>query len=445
MTLPRLCLPFAVLGFGLVAAPAVAAPVPLLHAPNAQEVALAGGDVVVARTVARGGVLVDVVPSQGGAPRRLLTLPPRSRGSVSAVLVAASPQRVAVLTGVERGNRVERRLYTGPPAGPLQLDIQTGGSGFLPVDASVDGDRVLLVEERAAGGTRARLFSPGSPPRTVPWPGDMVPPVALSGTRAAFVGTETRATEQPDLKLLVIDVATGAAQLSRPADGPVELALAPDGHVVVESGRGLFSVASGGPLTPLPGSEFMLRPRLAGAAVAALERTRLGGVRPAVLDPGSATARPLGIQSFDARDIAANDRGVAWIAHGCVLFAPLAGSAPSEPPAGPCPRSEATVDSLENTLHGRTVKLDATCVAAPARGCRGTVVLRRRGIVGRARFHVAPDRRRTVDVRVKKRIARLLRRRAQHGGHVILRSTTRVADGGPPARRGVVFLDEVSS
>ncbi|HEX5620775.1 MAG TPA: hypothetical protein VFX51_20305, partial [Solirubrobacteraceae bacterium] len=373
MTLPRLCLPLALLGFGFVAAPAAAAPVPLLNAPSAQEVALAGTDVVVARTVAHGGVLVDVVPSQGGAARRLLTVAPRGRGSVSAVLVAASPQRVAVLTGVERGNRVERRLYTGPPAGPLQLDIQTSGGDFFPVDAAVDGERVLVVEERTSGGTRARLFSPGSPPRTVPWPGEIIPPVALSGSRAAFVGTDTRATEQLDLKLLVIDVNTGAAQVSLPTEAPVELALAPDGHVVVESGTGLFTVAPGGPATPLPGSGFMLRPRLAGAAVAALERTRLGAVRPAVLDPGSATPRPLGTQSFDARDIAADDRGVAWIAHGCVLFAPIGGTAGSEPPAGPCPRSEATVDSLENALHGRTVKLVATCVAAPARGCRGTV------------------------------------------------------------------------
>jgi hypothetical protein len=439
MTLPRFCLALALLGFGLAAAPAAAAPVPLLAAPTAQEVALAGPDVVVARTVARGGVLVDVVPSQGGAARRLLTI--AARGRVSEVLVAASPQRVAVVVGVGG----EHRLYTGPPTGPLQLDIEAGSSGFFPVDAAVDGDRVLVVEEQRAGGTRARLVTPGSAPRTVPWPGDMIPPVSLSGSRAAFVGTDTRATEQLDLKLFVIDVGTGAAQVALPTEAPVELALAPDGHAVAESGSGLFTVAPGGPMTPLAGSEFMLRPRLAGAAVAALDRTRLGAVRPAVLDPGSATPRPLGVQSFDARDIAANDRGVAWIAHGCVLFAPLDGAAPAEPPAGPCPRSEASVDSLENTLHGRTVRLQATCVAAPASGCRGTVALRRHGVVGRKRFRLAADHKRTIKVRVNKRIARLVRKRAHHGGHVILRSTTRVVDGGPPSRGGVVFLDEVSS
>lgn len=433
------------LGFGLAATPAAAAPVPLLNAPNAQEVALSGTDVIVARTVARGGVLVDVIPSQGGAARRLLTIEPRGRGTTSAVLLAASPQRVAILAGFGRGSRIERRVYTGPPSGPLRLDIQAGPDGFFPVDAAVDGDRVVVVEERRVGGTRARLFSPARAPQTVPWPGDILPPVSLSGTRLAFVGTDTRMTEQIDLKLFVVDAATGAAQVSMPTEAPVELALAPDGHVVAESGRGLFTVAPGGAATPLAGSRFMLRPRLAGAAVAALERTRLGAVRPAVLDPGSVTSRPLGIQSFDVRDIAANGGGVAWIAHGCVLFAPLGGVAPSEPPAGPCPRSEATVDSLENTLHGRIVKLRATCVAAPAGGCRGAVALRRRGVVGRARFHVTAGRQRTVKVRVKKRIARLVRKRAQHGGHVILRSTTRVADGGPPAPRGLVFLDEVSS
>ena len=445
MTLPRLCLPLAVLAFGAAAAPAGAAPVPLLNAPNAQEVALAGNDVIVARTAARGGVLVDAVPSEGDAARRLLTIAPGRRGATSAVLVAASSQRVAVLAGFGRGGGIERRLYTGPPAGPLRLDIQAGPSGFFPVDAAVDGDRVLVVEEQRVGGTRARLLIPGSAPRTVPWPGDILPPVSLSGTRAAFVGTDQRMTEQLDLKLFVVDLATGAPQVAMPTEAPVELALAPDGHVVAESGHGLFTVAPGRPAQRLAGSRSMLRPRLAGTAVAALERTRLGAVRPAVLDPGSTIARPLGIQTFDARDIAADDRNVAWIAHGCVLVAPLGAAAPSAPPAGPCPRSEATVDSFENTLHGRIVRLRATCVAAPAGGCRGSLVLRRHGVVGRARFHVAPDRQRTVKVRVQERIARLLRKRERHGGHVILHSTTRVADGGPPARGGVVFLDEVKT
>jgi hypothetical protein len=86
MTLPRLCLPLALLAFGSAAAPTGAAPVPLLNAPNAHEVALAGTDVIAARTVARGGVLV--------------------------------------------------------------------------------------VEEQRVGASRARLVSPGSAPRTVPWPGE---------------------------------------------------------------------------------------------------------------------------------------------------------------------------------------------------------------------------------------------------------------------------------
>src|SRR4051812_48317907 len=144
MTLPRPFLPLALLAFALAAAPARAAPVPLLNAPNAQDVALAGTDVIVARTVTGGGVLVDAVPSQGGAARRLLTLPPRGHRSISDVLVAASPPRVAVVIGFRH---VEGRLYTGPPTGPLQLDIQGSGSALFPIDAAVDGDRILLVEE----------------------------------------------------------------------------------------------------------------------------------------------------------------------------------------------------------------------------------------------------------------------------------------------------------
>src|SRR5215213_4433984 len=397
MTLPRQSVPLALLAVALSSGSAAADPVPLLHAPNAQEVGLAGADVIVA-SAARGGVTVDAVAVRGGARRRLLTVPPGA--AVSEVVVAASPQRVAVLAGVERVTGVERRLYSGPPGGPLQLVIDAGQNGFFPVDAAVDGDRVLVVEE-SAGASRARLFVAGAAPRVVPWPGTVIPPVAFSATRAAFVGTATRTTEQHDLKLFVIDVDTGAAQVSVPVAAPIELALAPDGHVVAEAPTNLFRVAPGRPRAPLPGSDFLLRPRFAGLSVAAFERTRLDALRPAVLDPLSATRHAVGIQSYDTRDIAADAQNVAWIAHGCVVAARVGSTASSEPPAGPCPRSEATVDSFENTLHGRRVRLRAVCVAAPARGCRGAVVLRHGGAtVGRARFHVASDRKALVKVRV---------------------------------------------
>jgi hypothetical protein len=135
----------------LAAAALAAAPAPLLDAPNADSVAVAGNEVVVARHAARGRVLVDAIPVQGGAPRRLVDVPGRGKGWASSAAVSASAQRVAVRVVSSRlreqgAEHLRWSFYTGPIAGPLQLEYTSRGKGFIPFEADVDGNRVLLVE-----------------------------------------------------------------------------------------------------------------------------------------------------------------------------------------------------------------------------------------------------------------------------------------------------------
>jgi hypothetical protein len=450
MTSPRIIVLLALPAAGLATAPAGAAePTPLLYARSAHAAVVAGTDVAVARRAPRGGLRVDALPSRGGPARRLLTLPPRSRRWFADATLAASPQRVAVAVRLDRTNtrgaidRIEWRLYAGPTTGPLEHLVTAGQDDFAPVDVAVDGDRVVVLEVRFGENVpRLRVLDPGAAPRVLPWGGDVFSPIALAGGRLAFAGTETLATDEVDeidAKLFVLDVASGARQLTLDLETPgTELDLAPDGRVVAE-GVGLLT--PGQPKTELPVELFS--PRFAGTAVAGLERVDSGAVRPVVLDPGAATPRPIGLPSFQLPRVDADAGGLAWIAHDCVWFAPVGATAPAAPRAGPCPRAEAEVTSIETTLRGRRIRMQAVCASAPAAGCRGTVVLRRRGFAGRGRFRAAAG---TVDeftVRLTKRAARSVRARIRRHDEALLAVTLRLVAGGPPEHVGSILLNRV--
>ena len=451
MTSPRIAFSLTLAALALTATPAAADPVPLLASRTAESVAVSGSDVIVSRS-ARGGVRVDALPSQGGSPRRLLTLPPRGRRWNALTFVAASPERVALIVALDHVDKhtaipdhEQWRLYSGPPAGPLTLVERSGPAGFPPADVAVDGDRMFVAEANFTElFTRARFFDPGAAPRELSWPGDVFPPVALAGGHAAFIGTRTQTTAADKADLFVVDPTSGAVQSRIHIDGTGTLFdLAPDGHVVAEGNRGLFTAGAGLPRTPLSGGEFMTSPTFAGTAVAGFERRDAGTLTPAVVDPGAGQARALGMPSFASFAIAADAETVAWIAHSCVFSSPVAGPSPQEPPAGPCPRSEASVDNFDTVMVGRRVRLTVTCVAAPASGCRGTVVVRHRGAgAGRKRFRVPSGEQRDIDLRLSKRAARFVRDRVRHRGHVVLNARTHVTDGGP-AQNGIVFLDRV--
>jgi hypothetical protein len=451
MTSPRIALLLAAAALALTAAPAAADPVPLLASRSAQSVEVAGNDVIVARAAARGAVHVDALPAQGGPSRPLLTLPARGRGWSTNTFLAASAQRVAAVvefTHQKRNlvtDRRESRLYTGPASGPLTLVFTAGRKDFLPFDIDVDGDRVIVSEARGTTiESRALLLVPGAAPHVIPWPGNVDTPIALAGNHAAFVGTATRRTDEGDEQLFVVDPITGARQATIGIDGlGTQFDLAPDGHVVAAGIDGLFTAGAGQPRTLLSGGESMFFATFAGAAVAGFDLADLGTSTPAVVDPGAGQARPIGVPTLETADLEADANGVAWIAHGCVLFAPLDSVSPEEPPAGPCPRSEANVESVDNVLAGRKIHLTVMCVAAPASGCRGQVTLRlRRKVVGHKRFHAASGAQHDFTVRLSKRAARFVRKHVHHGDGVLVRMKARVSDGGP-AETESILLDRV--
>jgi hypothetical protein len=320
---------------------------------------------------------------------------------------------------------------------------RAGPAAFAPTDVAVEGDRMFVAEtEYGEHFTRARLFVPGAAPHELPWPGDVFSPIALAGGRAAFIGTPTKTSDHASL--FVVNPTTGAVQSTINTDGTgTQFDLAPDGHVVAGGDEGLFTAGAGQPRTPLSGGEFLNFPTFAGTAVAGFERGDFGALTPAVVDPGAGQARPIGVATLENTAIDANATTVAWIAHGCVLSSSVAGPTPEEPPAGPCPRSEAEVESVDNVLARRTVHLTVFCFAAPAAGCRGQVTLRLRGkVAGRKRFHVASGERHNFTVRLSKRAARFVRKHVHRGDEVLVRMKARVTDGGP-AETGSILLDHV--
>jgi hypothetical protein len=435
----------------LVAAPAAhAAPVALLDAPSATGIALAGNEVVVARTGARGRLQVDALPTAGGAPRSLLADPGQGKGWTAAADVRASAQRVAVrVTYGKPGSPALRwRLYTGPVAGPLQLEYQVGANGWSPDDVAVDGDRVIALESRLTSTQqpRLRLFEPGAAPRLLSWASAIAPPLALAGTHVAFSGSSSSGPNALLNRIFAGDLETGAHQVSIRDDSALVVDLTPSGRVVTDSDRGLLTAAPGVPTTVLPGSADLYYPRFAGAGVAALQRGRFGAVTPVVLDPGANAPRALGVPSFVIDSLDAGDAGVAWLGNGCVLFAPTTGAAPAEPPAGPCPRAEVALTKVDGKLHGRTVKLRFACVAAPsATGCRGKATLRLHGVIGRKPFAAAPGKAARVSMRLSRRGAQRVRR-AVHSKHgfALIRLRVTVQDGRSDDRGSAIVIDRVS-
>ena len=415
----------------LIAAAALAVgPTPLLDAPRAQDLAVAGDEVIVTRGGAGGGLNVDAIAVDGSGTRSLLATPRLGPRWSSLGLVFASPQRVAVIASwqkqIEDGqDRSRLRLYTGPRAGALQPVVTiTPNSRWIPFTAAVDGDR-LVVEEfgvTSAEEARLRLFEPGAPPRRLPWGGDLKPRLALAGRHVAFGRLDAVS------RAVVTDLGSGRRQASMRVFDPFEVDVAEDGTVLGESLRGLVTAAPGQPRRPVPGGAFLSSGRFAGPSIAATDFQLDGAARPVVLDPGAGRPRPVGVSTRDLLVLDADAAGLGWIANGCVLYAPLAAAEPAAPPAGPCPRVELGFAARGQTLRGRRLRVDVDCVAAPPAGCNGSVSLGIGGIASRAGFHVRSGKRRAVPVRLARRAAEIVRARVRRSGKAALRMDWRAAD-----------------
>jgi hypothetical protein len=294
--------------------------------------------------------------------------------------------------------------------------------------------------------TRLRLFEPGAAPRVLGWAKGVDAPIALAADHLAYAGSSENGADAPFNRVFVADPLTGVRQVTMAVSEPGELDVAADGRVVADYRNGLVSAAPGVPKATLPGSRLLYKPRFTGPAIAAVERTRfVGSVRPVVLDPGATAPRAIGVNTGDIQTLDGNDQGVAWIANGCVLFAPTGSGTPSGPPAGPCPRAEVQLDSADHTLHGRSVRMVAACLAAPPAGCKGSATLRFHGIAGRGRFSIPEaDIREMFTVRLTQRAAQLVRARVQRKGFAALPIRTRIHDGRPSEAGRVVLIDKVS-
>jgi hypothetical protein len=376
----------------LALAPAASADsIPVRDDPAAVGVALAGPDIVVAREY--GGTFALVaVPRMGGPARTLLSVPGGSPPEDALTPLSASPRRVAAIVQV----RDEYRVYSGPPAGPLRPVSQRG---WVPVIVDADGDRVLVTEEH---GSRARSEILGA--GRITWASRRLTPVAIAGDYAAAV------SDTPSLDAFVVDLATGA---ERAAVGwqfdDLDLDLGPDGQLVQIARAGVASVSPGAQSTILPGSGGFATARLAGSAVVGVDKN---GV-PVRLN-GDATTTPLGPASRTLAGFDADADGVAWVANGCVRYAPVA-AGPSHPAA--CPETEVGLYAIADShLHGATARTIVICVAAADGTCRGTVYGKVGGrVAARGRFAVPAGTKRWVRMRVDRAARATIRRRGWIG------------------------------
>ena len=415
----------------LVAAPAQADPVALVDAPWAQDVALAGGEVVVAGGTPAHGIRVEAIPVAGGASRTVLTV---SRPGLEGLSVVATSQLVAVLAFFEERDRPEIRLYTGPPAGPLALRRRVRATlrTWFPFALDADADRLLVNEGRLypRPGFRARVLVPGAAAERVPWKGAVLDPV-LAGDRVAFAGTQRRGAQARIDRFFVISRRTGAVEASaklRPDDELEEgnIDVAPDGRAVAAFDGSLLAIGPGA--APVRTGGGFTAPRFSGDGIAALQEGRFYARAPVVLAPG-APPRAIGHPSAYVEAFEADGAGATWIGNGCVLYAARDGAAPSEPPAGPCPRAELVHEEDDQRLRGRRLRIRLTCVAAPLAGCRGTALLGRRGRIGKRAFALPAGSMRTVAIRLTDRGVRRVRAARRRHDVAIFGLSARVADG----------------
>jgi hypothetical protein len=441
-------------GFFMLAGPAswgadaAAEPRALLDAPRAQDVAVAGAEVLVAASTSRGGALLMAVPAVGGPARVVLEVPPRGRGWTSVLRLASSAQLTALLVAHldPSGNFRDWRVYAGPPPGPLALVQRVRRTGrartWTPLDIDVHGDRLLIHELRQPRfAFRLVVRAPDVTAPPVPQ-GRFGMPAAVAGEQVAYVGTGGRGDGRAFIRL--IDWRTGrlnsSLELGRPSEDIEDRHLdMTDGARVVAAIDGrLITGAPGVPAQQLPGSAGvagLTAPRFAGERVAALAPARRGAERPVVIDPAAGTLRRVGAPSSELTGIAASEATVAWLANGCVLAADVSGGPP--PPAGaldalppgPCPRAEVDLGEAGDRVRGGVLRVPVICVAAPPPGCSGEVLLGKGGWAGRGRFQVPPGGRRSVRLRLSRRGIAQVRRHLRLYPIADFSMTARVEDG----------------
>jgi hypothetical protein len=241
----------------------------------------------------------------------------------------------------------------------------------------------------------------------VPWATAAFAPVAIAGDYAGVIARKPR-------RVALVDRATGGEATSRRVGqtSGTELDVTADGRLVTETKRGLVTLGLGAAPRTLPGTRGLTTPRFAGSAVAAVDENGTG-THPVLLG-ADGSRQVLGGPTGVVDDLAADAQGIAWLANGCVRYAPIAGAPAPAPPSGdPCPTTEIGLYTIDvSRLRGRTVRVRVTCIATPTDACRGTLLLKndRNRVVARGPFTVPAGVLRRVPVHLNRAAVRTARR-----------------------------------
>ena len=341
----------------VLAAPAQAA-VPLARVESADvDVVLAGDTVVYTRA---DDEEVDVLAAPVGGPPGAAALlrVPLPRGESGSITLGASPQRVAAIVHVGE----TAQLFEGPPAGPLapvSAPAPVSESAFAPFKVLVDGDHVLVAENRD-GFRDPRYRIDGGDPFTLP--GYVV---GFAGDLVAYA-TDAR-------RLVLRNWRTGAERVLAMRGQIVSFDLRADGAAVADLGDGtVLATSAAGAVTRVTTNGE--QPRWAGAHIV------YNGIFGLMIAEPGAKPRPFGPRTASLFVFDADERHIAWAAHGCLLAAPIGEPDAGAPGPGPCLQSEIWVDQREHAaigrdppraavpvLHGRGDGMPRNRVRAPAR------------------------------------------------------------------------------
>ncbi|HEX6389047.1 MAG TPA: hypothetical protein VFZ89_06370 [Solirubrobacteraceae bacterium] len=404
---------FVVPGAAQAQTPVRALPAPVDDEPRVS-VALAGADVLVGYTTARGGAVVEASPVGGGSARRLLTVP-APRGRQMGVQIAASRERVAVLaTEIDDsdGPPAPVTVFTGPPTGPLVELADDPGSGWSPIDAWVDGPRTALLD--IGGGYRKlRLRVVEGDRQIVAALPESAIPQDVAGDLVAYA-TQVPGGDEELARLVVAEWRTGALRYEITTSHADETDLHPDGSMLV----------NGAVIRPPGTTAALLRTPIplqwAGSRIVGRrESLESGFARVGIVE--NRRLRAVGWPTLRAGTLVADAERMAWVAGACLMVAPLDGRALSAPPRGPCGRSEATASTQppgrggSHVVRDGAIRIHVRCAIAPSRGCRGTLRLDGGTTLGRGRYAIAPRKSRWVRVRLTARGRRV----ARGGGELI--------------------------
>ena len=392
---------------------AFAEAVGIRDAPDAKQIALAGPDVLVARELADGAVQLDAVPRAGGAPRVLFTVPAASELSPY-IALSSSATQVALLVTREtvRGENVRQEIYAGPPSGPLRmvwsLPLQRARA-WEALLADVDAtDTLILAERNLTYQLRAWTLDSASVRTRVPWVTRSFAPVAIAGEHAAVLARRPR-------RVAVVDRRDGHVRIRRRvgARAGIEADVAPDGRLVTAVRAGLLTLRAGESPRTIPRTAGLVKPVFAGAAIAAAYETR-DDYRPVLIGPDD-TQRVLGGPTASLRDITADAEGVAWLANGCVRYAPISGPPPAPPTDAACPQTEIGLYTIDKSwVRDHRIRVRVHCIATPTDACRGTLLLKdfdNQRVVASGPFTVPAGARRRVPVTLSDQAIAVARRK----------------------------------